>query len=107
MEPKEVTFHVKLVAKCEDGMGYINYVFEDLEYINLHYKYLMCVRFPNWNHGSIDIGDVGYVTLKYVEEGTDKWYNGTDFTVYKETNIIFLKFIHEKPLVDDMQILLD
>lgn len=106
METKEITYHAKLVAEYEDGMGYISYVFECLEYNNPDYKYIMCVRFPNWNQGSIKLGDVGYVSVRYVEEGVDKWYDGTDFIPYKETNIIFLKFIHEKPIPNG-QILLD
>lgn len=107
METKEVTYHVKFVAEYEDGMGYANYVFECLEYDNLDYKYIMCVRFPNWNQCSMKLGDVGYVSLRYVEEGIDKWYDGKDFVPYKETNIIFLKFIHEKPSLECGQILLD
>lgn len=107
METKEVTYHVKFVAECEDEMGYANYVFERLEYDNLDYKDIMCVRFPNWNQCSMKLGDVGYVSLRYVEEGIDKWYDGTDLVPYKETNIIFLKFIHEKPSLECGQILLD
>lgn len=38
METKEVTYHAKLVAFSEDGMGYINYVFERLEYDSIDYK---------------------------------------------------------------------
>ncbi|WP_370841581.1 hypothetical protein [Gemmiger formicilis] len=53
------------------------------------------------------LGDVGYVSLRYVEEGIDKWYDGKDFVPYKDSNIIFLKFIHEKPIIEDGQILLD
>lgn len=106
METKEVTYHAKLAAQCEDGMGYINYVFERLEYDNLEYKYIMCVRFPNWCHGPIELGKIGYVTVRYVEEGIDKWYDGTDFVPYKDTNIIFLKFIEDK-LVSNAEIILD
>lgn len=106
METKEVTYYAKLVAYCEDGMGYTNYVFEKLEYDDLEYKYIMCVKFPNWQHGPIEIGETGYVTVRYVEEGIDKWYNGTDLVPYKDTNIIFLKFIPEKP-VSNGNIILD
>lgn len=87
-------------------MGYINYVFEHLEYTNIDYKYIMCVRFPNWNQGSMSLGDVGYVSLRFVEGGVDKWYDGSDFIPYKDTNIIFLKFIREKNVLDK-KILLD
>ena len=39
METKEITLHVKFVAECTDGMGYTNYVFEDLEYKYFLQKY--------------------------------------------------------------------
>jgi len=107
METKEVTYHVKLVALCEDGMGYTNYVFERLEYDNIDYKYIMCVRFPNWDQRLINIKDIGYVSVKYVEEGVDKWYDGKDFIPYNYSNIIFMKFIHEHPIIENGKILLD
>lgn len=96
METQEITYHVKLVAESSDSMGYINYVFENLEFQDYDYKYMMCVRFPNWNQNHIDIEDEGYVTVRYVREGIDKWFDGTEFVVYKYTNIIFLKFVHLK-----------
>jgi hypothetical protein len=43
MQIQEVTYHAKLVAKIDDGMGYINYVFEDLEFQDYDYKYFMCI----------------------------------------------------------------
>lgn len=100
MQTQEVTYHAKLVAKMSDGLGYLNYVFEDLEFQDYDYKYFMCVRFPNWEGSSIDIGDIGYVTVKYVREGIDEWYNGSEFVAYKYTNIIFLKFIRKIEAVD-------
>ena len=102
METQTVTYHVKLVASCSDGLGYINYVFEDLEYKDYDYKYLMCVRFPNWDQALFELGDVGYVTVKYVQEGIDKWYDGTNFNIYKQTNIIFLKFIPEQEKINEI-----
>ena len=95
MQTQEVTYHAKLVAKIDDGIGYINYVFEDLEFQDYDYKYFMCVRFPNWECSHFDIDDVGYVTVKYVREGVDSWYDGSGFVKYKYTNIVFLKFVHE------------
>lgn len=106
METKEITYHAKLVAEYDDEMGYINYVFENLEYEDIDNKYIMCVQFPNWNQCSFKINDVGYVSVRYVEEGADKWFDGTDFVPYKYTNVIFLKFIHEKVEYNG-QILLD
>lgn len=101
------TYHAKLVASSSDGMGYINYVFEDLEFQNYDYKYVMCVRFPNWEQPRISINDVGYVTMRYVQEGIDKWYDGKDFNTYKYTNIVFMKFIPEKPEIETTEIILD
>ena len=107
METKEITLHVKFVAECTDGMGYTNYVFEDLEYQDYDYKYIMCVRFPNWNQATFKLDDEGYVTVRYVREGVDKWYDGKEFIAYKYTNLVFLKFIPLKPKVDISEIILD
>lgn len=104
MQTQEVTYHAKLVAVLDEGLGYLNYVFEDLEFQDYDYKYFMCVRLPNWEGSSIEIGDVGYVTVKYVREGLDKWFDGKEFITYKYTNIIFLKFIRkvEKSYINDV-----
>lgn len=105
MQTQTVTYHVKFLASCADGLGYINYVFENLEFQDYDYQYLMCVRFPNWDQATFNIGDVGYVTVKYVREGIDKWYDGNEFVTYKYTNIIFLKFIPEKEKITTKLIL--
>lgn len=97
--PQEVTYHVKFIAECYDSAGYSNYVFENLEYTDIDYKYIMCVRFPNWDQEYFKIGDVGYLNVRYVQGGIDKWFDGTSFNFYKYTNIIFLKFIQEQPVV--------
>jgi hypothetical protein len=107
MQAQEITYHAKLVAKHIDGLGYINYIFEDLEFQDYDYKYFMCVRFPNWENVSFDVDDIGYVTVKYVREGIDKWYDGEKLITYKYTNIIFLKFVHEKEKTDISTIRLD
>lgn len=107
METQTLTFHVKHVATTCDGLGYINYVFEDLDCVDNDYKYIMCVRFPNWNQGAFSHGDEGFVTVRYVFEGEDKWFDGKEFIPYKDTNIIFLKFIPLKPKVDTTEIILD
>lgn len=98
METKEITYYAKLVAMQNDAMDYTNYVFENLNYTNPDYQYIMCVKFPNWNQSTISINDVGYVTFKYVEAGIDKWYDGNDFNTYKYTNIVFLKFVPHKEI---------
>jgi hypothetical protein len=67
----------------------------------------MCVLFPNWEQASFEYEDIGYVTVKYVREGIDKWFDGKDFNTYKYTNIIFMKFINEKPMIDNLEINVD
>lgn len=88
---------VRLVAKEDDGLGYITYVFQCLEKkVHIFNKYIMCVRYPNWCQGTIEIGDVGYLHFKEVFAGIDKWFNGVDWTYYKYDAIQFLKFV-KKP----------
>lgn len=76
-------------------MGYTTYVFQNLEEASFGKKYVMTIRFPNWECRNIDIGDIGYMTYKEVIAGKDTWYdNITDtFIPYNYTNIIFIKFV--------------
>lgn len=86
----------KLVAKAEDTLGYINYVFECLDKDDIQLtqsKYIMCTRFPNWNCRNLKIEDVGYLEFVEVRAGIDKWYDGKDMVPYNYNNIQFLKFI--------------
>lgn len=107
MEAQTVTYHVKLIETDKDPLGYINYVFEDLEYKYFLQKYIMCVRFPNWNQAVFNKGDEGYVTVRYVQEGITTWFDGKEFIPYKNTNIVFIKFIPIKPKIDTSEIILD
>lgn len=97
---EEITIHVVLKAKNVDIGGYITYVFENLNQTDYNSKYLMCVQFPNWNQTEINIGDIGYVNVRYVKEGISQWYDGEKMQVYKYTNVVFLKFIKEPEKVD-------
>lgn len=97
---EEITFHVKLVAKAMDIGDYITYVFENLNWKDYDMQYIMCVQFPNWNQGEINIGDVGYVNVRYVKEGISQWYDGEKMNVYKYTNVVFLKFVKEQEIVN-------
>ena len=92
---EEITLHAKLKAVYQDIGDYTTYVFENLDFKDYDYQYIMCVQFPNWNQSTIEIGDTGYVSLRYVKEGVSQWFDGTSMQVYKYTNIIFLKFIPE------------
>lgn len=105
---QDLTIKSKLVAYNQDGLGYITYVFENLEFTNeFEDKYVMCVRFPNWEHKSVELNKVGFLNMRYVEEGVDKWFDGINFNTYKYTNIIFMKFIEIKEIPDTKNILLD
>jgi hypothetical protein len=92
---EEITLYVKLNAKNVDIGGYITYVFENINNTNYENQYIMCVQFPNWNQSEIQIGDTGYVNVRYVKEGISQWYDGEKMNVYKYTNIVFLRFIKE------------
>lgn len=95
------------MAYLDEGMGYVSFVFEDLEYQNLNFKYRTLIKFPNWNYNAFNIGDEGFVTFKIVREGIDEWYDGSKFIKYNNDNFIFLKFIPIKPKVETTEIILD
>ena len=97
---EEITLYAKLKAVYQDIGDYITYVFENLNFKDYEYQYIMCVQFPNWNQDPIEIGDVGYVNVRYVKEGISQWYDGEKMNVYKYTNVIFLKFIKEQEPID-------
>lgn len=89
-----------LVAKESDTAGYTTYVFECLEDFMFQYsKYIMCTRFPNWDHRNIDLGEVGYLNFMEIRAGIDKWYDGSKMVPYNYNNVQFLKFI-EKPRIE-------
>ena len=76
-----MTILARLVAKEEDALNYITYVFECLdEEILKDTKYVMCTRYPNWNHRMIDIDEVGYLNFFEIRAGVDKWFDGEKMT---------------------------
>ncbi len=92
-----MTILAKLVASEEDGLGYITYVFECLEEdVIAETRYVMCKRFPNWDHRKIEIGEVGYLSFFEIKAGVDTWFNGIKMIPYRYSDIQFIKFI-EKP----------
>ena len=90
----------KLNAIYYDFDNYIIYVFENLDCKDHELKYFMCTRFPNWEQSEFQIGDRGYVNIKYVKEGVSQWYDGEKMNVYKYTNVVFLKFVKEPEKVN-------
>lgn len=107
METQEVTYKVKLITDYTDPMGYTQFIFENLDYVDPDYHYISCVMFPHWNQGVINIGDIGYVTVRYVREGIDQWFDGKSFNTYQYSNVIFLRFIAEKKPIDIKEIVID
>ena len=103
---EEIALYVQLKAKNIDMGGYITYVFENINYTDYENQYIMCVQFPNWNQSEIQIGDVGYVNVRYVKEGISQWYDGEKMNIYKYTNIVFLKFVKDPEKVNK-EILID
>ena len=92
---EEVTYHVQLLAKEFDIGDYITYVFKNLNCHDWDFEFIMCTQFPNWNQSDIDIDSKGYVSVRYVKEGVSQWYDGEKMNAYKNTNVVFLKFIKE------------
>lgn len=87
----------KLVAKQEDSMGYVTYVFECLDKeIIKETKYIMCTRFPNWDHRKIELDEIGYLNFFEIRAGIDKWFDGNKMIPYNYSNIQFIKFIAKK-----------
>lgn len=85
-----------LVAKEKDTLGYVTYVFECLDKeVVKETRYIMCTRFPNWEHRNINIGEVGYLNFFEIQAGINKWFNGKTMIPYNYNCIQFIKFIHK------------
>ena len=91
----------KLVAQEIDSLGYTTYVFENLEeYAIKQSKYIFCIRYPNWDHKKLKLGDVGFVHCEEIRAGVDKWYDGTKMVPYNYNTVQFIKFVY-KPKEED------
>ena len=57
----------------------------------------MCVRFPNWNHRLMELGEIGFLTYNEVIAGKDDWYDPSirSMVPYNYSNLIFIKFVKE------------
>ena len=101
-----VTYHVEVIGSYNQGFGYVWHIFRNLEHINQDSMYIACIEFPNWRKDSFITGDKGYLTVKYVEQGVDKWFDGKDLIPYNYDNVIFLVFKHEQRMGTE-EIMLD
>lgn len=92
-----MTILAKLVASETDSLNYTTYVFECLEKdVKIETEYIMCTRWPNWEHRKIEIGEIGFLSFFEIRAGIDKWYNGKNMIPYRYNNIQFIKFL-KKP----------
>lgn len=90
------TVLAKLVAKEKDVLGYITYVFECLDVdVAKDSRYVMCTRYPNWNHRNIELEEVGYLNFMEVKAGVDTWFDGNKMIPYAYNGVQFIKFIHK------------
>ena len=101
-----ITYHVEVIGSYNQGFGYIWHVFKNLEPIDPDTMYIACTEFPNWTKDSFITGDKGYLTVKYVEQGVDKWFDRKDLIPYNCDNVIFLVFKHEQRMITE-EIMLD
>lgn len=91
----------KLVAAETDSLGYITYVFENLEEYAIKWsKYILCIRYPNWDHRKIELEEVGYLNCVEIRAGIDTWFDGEKMIPYKYNGTQFIKFV-EKPKEED------
>ena len=96
-----VNIKAKLIAKSHDLFGYTTYAFQD----SVTGEYVLCTRFPNWEHPTIEIGEEGILQFREVIAGEDKWYDGNTMIPYKYTGWHFIKFVPIKE--QDNTIILD
>ena len=93
-----ITVRCKLLVKEQDLLDYQTLVFENLEPNPPFGKhYIMCVRFPNWNHRDVEEGEIGFLTYNEVIAGRDGWYDSSTGNIvpYNYSNLIFIKFVKE------------
>ena len=88
-----MTVLAQLVASDTDNLGYITYVFKRLDELAKEAQYVMCVRYPNWNHRRINLGEKGFLSILEVKAGEDKWFDGKEMIPYNYSAVQFLKFI--------------
>lgn len=75
---------------------YTTYVFKTLENRDrdfLQSNYVMCIRYPNWDHRPLSKGEEGFLCYRLIQEGVDKYFDGENIIPYNKTTIQFMKFI--------------
>lgn len=91
-----MTVYAKLLAQETDPLNYTTYVFKLLDEEDknaLETRYIMCTRFPNWDHRELLNGEIGYVSFDIIQAGVDKWYKDGQFTPYNYSHVQFQKML--------------
>lgn len=95
----------KLRAQHCDLFGYITYVFENLESVDKYDKYIMTIRYPNWEHKDLNIEDEGYLHYENIKAGVDTWFDGRRMIPYKYDSTQFIKFVSKPEKIDNKYIM--
>lgn len=88
-----------LVAQETDSQGYTTYVFQLADKMDIEKyqtKYIMCTRWPNWDHRVLNNFEVGYLDCKECRAGIDTYYDGEKFIPYRYNSVQFNKFVNKQ-----------
>lgn len=96
----ERTVKAKLLAKNKDMFDYTTYAFINVD----SNEYILCTRFPNWEHKSIQVGEEGILQYREVIAGEDAWYRDGNTTPYNYTGWHFIKFI---PIIENRDLIMN
>lgn len=94
-----LTVEAKLLCQECDSLGYTTYVFglvdeKDIKLFGV--RYLMCTRWPNWDHRELVNGEVGFLSFTEIIAGETQWYDGSTMNYYKYSCIQFNRFIQKQ-----------
>lgn len=96
---QDITRLMRVEEVFHEPYGYITYVFEILEPRDrdfLQSNYVMCIRFPNWDHRPLSVGEEGFVHYRNIQEGVDQYFDGEGMSPYRFSNSQFIKFVPKK-----------
>lgn len=99
----QIVVRAKLLESLDDTNGYTILVFENLDSDDWTNKYIMCVRYPNWEGSIPEKNIVGFLQYTYIYAG-NSYYNrmlGQQDT-YQFSHVRFDKFLPLKEKVDSV-----
>ena len=99
---KQIVIKAKFIQGYTDFSGYTIYVFENLESDYWDNKYVMCVRYPNWEGEEPQSNIIGFLQYTYIYAGTSYFNRITGKNnIYEYDHVRFDKFL---PLVREEKI---